>query len=321
MLHASAFTPRGIAACGHDASQVATSEHSAPTAPAAFRTIRAIAGATGWIDNPSSPRSNARDTSGPARMFASGEISESIPKVATVSGMVAACATSVIETGSLTKRIRAGSASCAHLSVKRANRSSPATAATDSWNPRSNAAGGHVAIPMPAAAASAPSPSARRFPAPTSTTTVAINQARTADGCTPEATTYSPRVTTTAAALIHLRARSRASSQLTTAATTTRWPPLTATRCVRPVVRKALSAGVPARRRRSPRTTPASKSPPGPGTPSRARRALVRHGSIAPRRLRALPSIFAERAETEPQTPARWSRRPNSSSPGALEVP
>lgn len=130
------------------------------------------------------------ETSGATITFATGATSESIPNVATVSGAVAACATSVIATGSaIAAGPKRGSASETHRAASRANTSSPATAATESWNPRSNAVGGHDTSARAIAAASEPSPSLRLPASEDADTTAAMRHARTADGCTPEATT------------------------------------------------------------------------------------------------------------------------------------
>lgn len=127
-----ASAPSGTAACGQVASQLATSEHRAPAAPAALRTVTATPDDSGSIASPTSPRRSATDTNGPARMFASGEMSDTIPNVAIVSGTVAAWATNVMATGSETKRAGPGSARRAQRSASLANSSRPATAATDS---------------------------------------------------------------------------------------------------------------------------------------------------------------------------------------------
>jgi len=105
------------------------------------------------------------------------------------------------------------------------------------------------------------------------------------------------------------------------AATTTRCPPLTATRCVSPVVRKSVSAGVPARRRVSPSKTPKRRSPPGPGTSAMRAAAALRTGAIRPLRLLLGDGGPQTLALTLPIRPAWCTRLPASSGAGTLSAP
>ncbi len=74
-------------------------------------------------------------------------------------------------------------------------------------------------------------------------------------------------------------------------------------------------------RRRSPSSTPPSRSPPGPGTVATRATAHSRSGPIAPRTLRAQRRSATRRARRLPTTPVRNERRPHSSGAGRLDGP
>jgi len=239
--------------------------------------------------SPAIPHTRAAEINGPATTFASGDTSDSIPNVLTVSGMVAAVAVRVSATADTTLRNRPAVAPLSQASANRVNTTSPATAATESWKPRSNAAAGEASSTPRAATHSVDPPSTRRPASDAKDAATAITHARTAEGCTPEKTTYAP---TTIATVMRRPVRpipSAVARNPTTVATTTRWLPETATRCVRPVVRKSVSASVPASRRLSPSSTPASRAPPSPRSADRRCTAQRRIGPITPRTLLAQP--------------------------------
>lgn len=73
-----AENPSGIAACGQLASHAATETASEPVAPATPSTTAPSAGQTAEAASPASPASSTRETSGPHRMLATGETSDSI---------------------------------------------------------------------------------------------------------------------------------------------------------------------------------------------------------------------------------------------------
>ncbi len=316
-----AENPSGIAACGHDASHPAADTAMAPVAPAKPSTTAPSAGHTAEAASPASPARSTSETSGPHRMLAAGETSDSIWNVGTMIGSVATVAASVSEIGSASPRIGRGSAGSIHAVPSRASKTRPATAATDSRKPKSNELAGDTASTTAAAIASVEPPSARRPPIHAAAAAIAITHARTADGCTPENTTYAPTIAAIPALRGHRPRPTAVMSQPATAATTTRWLPDTATRCVSPVVRKSASAGVPVMRLRSPSNTPLSRSPPGPETAATRVTAHCLKGPIAPRTLCAQPSSVTRRARRLPVTPVRNERRPHSSVPGTLTEP
>jgi len=289
-------TPKGTLAPGTPASLEAIHTVSAPAAPAVRHSTPPAHGKTGATHTPARPSTRTTETSGPANRFATGEITDNAPNVAVVRGTVAACAVNVSEIGPPSARSRPGKAATAQASASRANKTRPATAATDSRKPRSNATVGTAASAIPPAAAK-PALASERLPmSPAPLATVAMPHARTADGCTPVATTYRPTSATVTPTVHSLGTRIRVSAHTASAATTTRCEPLTATRCVSPVVRKSLSAWVPASRRRSPSTTPAVRSPPDPGTPASVSIPRARHGPTYPRSVWAQPSGWTTRA-------------------------
>jgi hypothetical protein len=143
--------------------------------------------------NPSSsatrPVTSPTDTSGPANTFATGETSETTPKVAAMSGPVAACAASVNAMGPASNRPQAGSTAANHTSKSRPKKTKPPTAATESWKPRSKAVVGcsrsMTATVRPNAAPE--SPRLRETGRPNAATD--ITSARTAETCRPLKTT------------------------------------------------------------------------------------------------------------------------------------
>ena len=181
--------PSGTAACGHDASHPAKAAAIAPAAPAPrSRNVpkpRIIAPAA----SPTSPTKSDTDTSGPATRLARGATSESMPNVDTVSGTVATVAESVSATGEASHSSGFGRPAASHASLSRPKRTRPATAVTESWNPRSKALTGESANTQHAATASDAPPSVRRPPTHATAAAMAMTHARTADACTPENTT------------------------------------------------------------------------------------------------------------------------------------
>ena len=137
-------------------------------------------------------------------------------------GSVATVAASVSDTGSARPQKWRGSAGSIHAVTSRANKTSPATAATESRNPRSKALMGDTTKTTAAATASVEPPSVRRPPTHAAAAAIAMTHARTADGCTPEKTTYAPTTTAMPRLRGHRPIPAAASSQPATAATTTR---------------------------------------------------------------------------------------------------
>ena len=70
--------PIGIDACGQEASHPAMETESAPMAPAKPSTSAPNAGEIAAAASPTSPASSTTETSGPTKMLATGETSESI---------------------------------------------------------------------------------------------------------------------------------------------------------------------------------------------------------------------------------------------------
>ena len=145
-------------------------------------------------------------------------------------GSVETVAASVSETGSASPRKPRGSAGSIQVVPSLASRTRPATAATESRNPRSNALTGDSTSTTAAATASAEPPSVLRPLIQAVAAAIAITQARTADGCTPEKTTYAPTMAAIPALRDHRPSPTALISQPATAATTTKWLPDTATR-------------------------------------------------------------------------------------------
>jgi hypothetical protein len=75
---AEAEKPRGIAACGQEASHPAIDTANAPVAPAKPSTTAPSAGEIATAASPTNPASSTTDTSGPHKMLATGETSDSI---------------------------------------------------------------------------------------------------------------------------------------------------------------------------------------------------------------------------------------------------
>jgi hypothetical protein len=137
-------------------------------------------------------------------------------------GSVATVAASVSEIGSASARKGPGKAGSSHAVPSRAKSTRPATAATDRRNPRSNALAGETASTTAAATASVDPPSVRLPPIHAAAAASAITHARTADGCTPENTTYAPTIAALPALRDQRPSPNDAISQPATAATTTR---------------------------------------------------------------------------------------------------
>lgn len=176
-----ASRPNGTDADGTRARCDATSHVSAPAAPATPRTMRPITGTHRPSATPESPTTSARDTRGPASRFATGAINDTAPKVEAISGNVVVCATSVIDTGAASPRTAWGNAAATHASPSPPNSTSPATAATESCSPRSNAEGGQVTSETPTAAAKAAPESVLRPEMIAPVAAHAMSHARTAE--------------------------------------------------------------------------------------------------------------------------------------------
>lgn len=177
--------PSGIDAYGTAASLEATVAVRAPREPDRCRTNSPAGAATRDRATPTSPRVSTPETKGPASRLATGEIIDHAPNVDTVSGMVTACAVSVSAIGGANGANARGIAAAVHAAARREKVTNPATASTDSWNPKSNATGGHAATAATMATHTAPRPSARRPDSDAPVATPAIAHARTADAWTP----------------------------------------------------------------------------------------------------------------------------------------
>lgn len=191
--HASAPTHAGsasaTAALGHDASHPAAAVENPPTAPAASSTTLPSGPHSAAAANPAKPITSAAEMAGPTMRLATGETSDSVPNVPTISGTVHTVATSVKAVGATIDVSHFGRAAAIHSSASRVKNTIPATAATDSWKPRSNALAGSSSRAAAAATLSADPPSVRRPLNHAAETASAITHARTADGWTPESTT------------------------------------------------------------------------------------------------------------------------------------
>lgn len=253
---AAAFALASTAEPGIPASREATSAAPFPAAMASAISRSPGPCASGLSVTPARPAASETDISGPTAILATGEMSDTAWNTGSDTGNVDAWATSVTATASATGANIRGNPTRAHAAARRAKVTSPATDTTDSTKPTSKATEG-TTISQPATAAdSAASGSARRPEVSASATTTAIVNARNADGWNPLAATYAHSNRVVTAAPAPRPTRIRRSKTAHTPATTTRCPPLTATRCVSPHVLKSASADVPASRRRSPSTTP-----------------------------------------------------------------
>lgn len=297
--------PMATAALGQDANQAAAEAANPVKAPAPCSTAAPIGAHRALAASPANPATSAADTTGPTTRFATGDTSETIPNVPTMIGSVVIVAQSVSAKGAQSQRSHTGTATTSHASASRANKTSPATADTDRPKPRSKALSGDATSTAVAASTRDVPPSTRRPENHAAATATVIAHARTADGWTPESTTYPPTTAPTIRTCTPLASRIALRTQPTTAATTTRWLPDTATRCVSPVSLKSASAWEPAKRRVSPTSTPASKSPPTPGTRARVSHAHTRTGPINPRTESAHPRSATCRARRRPTTPDR----------------
>lgn len=231
-----------------------------------------------------------------------------MPKIGVVSGTVETVAARVRANAATIGSGHRGRAMASQVSVKRPNTTRPVTAATESWNPRSKAVAGIRRIIAAAAPARVAEPSDLLPLTPAADTAKAMTHARSADAWTPEKATYAP-VRTAMAIVLGTRGTCRADNTAPNrAATTTKWLPETATRWVRPVVLKSVSAAVPPSRRRSPRTTPSRSAPPSPEIAAICREHQTRRGPIAPRALFAQPFPRTLFAFSVPQIPALRAR-------------
>jgi hypothetical protein len=191
--HASAPAHAGsasaTAALGHDANHPAAAAEKPPTAPAVSSTTLPSGPHSAAAASPARPITSAAETAGPTTRLATGETSDNVPNVPTISGTVLTVAASVRATGATIDVNHFGRAAASHSSASRAKNTIPATAATDSWKPRSNALAGSSSNVAAAATLSADPPSVRRPLNQAAETASAITHARTADGWTPESTT------------------------------------------------------------------------------------------------------------------------------------
>jgi hypothetical protein len=210
------------AALGQDAIQAAASAQNAPAAPAASSTTSPSSCDGAETASPVRPRTSAAEMAGPATRLATGETSESVPNVPTIRGNVLAVATSVSAVGAASTPSHPGSAAEIHSSVIRAKSTIPATADTESSKPRSNALHGSNKRTPAAASASALAPSVRLPANHAAETASAITHARTADGWTPESTTYAPTTALTKTTRNQRGVPARVRSHPAIAATTTR---------------------------------------------------------------------------------------------------
>ncbi len=112
----SADHPSGMAAYGSDASHPASAVAMLPAVPANMSKKCPAADHTGATRIPASPTTSRSDTRGETARFAIGETSDTLANVATVSGRVAACATSVSAIGPPSLRSRGPTAMTAHAS-------------------------------------------------------------------------------------------------------------------------------------------------------------------------------------------------------------
>ncbi len=171
-------------------------------------------------------------------------MTDTIPNTGTVMGSVNDCAASVRASGEASAPALLGSAAAVQPSAKRPNTTSPATAHTESWKPRSKPiAGDHTRDA--ATAAASPAVESLRLPPPSeNVVTAVIRNARIAEGAAPVPTTYSAQSPNTNARLARMGTPTRVSTDARPTATTTRCDPLTATKWLSPVVRKSASSGV-----------------------------------------------------------------------------
>lgn len=189
--------PNAIAAPGTEAIRPPIQPARSPTAAPAVIGRTATFGAKGSSATVPSPASRTTLMSGATSTLDTGAISDTVPNTAAEIGIVAAWAVSVRATGPARPRSAVGVADTVHDSTRRLKSTNPATAATESMNPISNATGGWCDSATTTAAARAASLSALRPPVTAPAATAAISHARKADGCTPVATTYTASVPST----------------------------------------------------------------------------------------------------------------------------
>jgi len=198
--------------------------------------------------------------------FATGAASETMPNVPATSGSVVTCATRVAPRSSATFRARAGSAAAVHATPSPPKMRSPPTARTDSAKPTSKTDQGDTATITTAEAARPESPSRLSPPNSLAAPAASITHDRTAASDIPLSTVNPDATASTSARTSERGRRVRAPRNSTSAHTTARCDPDTATTCESPSTRKSSSAAEPVSSRRSPSTIPRSSAPASPGT-------------------------------------------------------
>lgn len=139
------------------------------------------AGDPRYASAPTIPIPSASEEGGSTTMFATGPMSDTIPKTGMATGAVAACATRGVASILATGVKERGDAATAQRSASGENTTRPATAATESAKPMSNAAGGECTMIAQTAAARADSASFLRPLTPATPATHPMRSALTDD--------------------------------------------------------------------------------------------------------------------------------------------
>ncbi len=263
-VHSShAPTPTGTAAAGIVAMREAAFAEARIGSAATSRGHVGPPGRSAVSAVADSPATSPIDTNGTTTTLASGAASDSKPKTGRQTADVADCAVNVIDKGA-TIRSRSPTTPVTHSRASPPNNASPSTARTDIWRPSSKTHHGLSRTMRHTAEPRAPIGEARLPAQPGAVPAASIVAARTADTWTPVSTTKPAPASKDRASRGRRPSPKAASTAPTATHASPRWSPDTARRCESPKERKSLASSVSATLRRSPRSTPQSRSPPGP---------------------------------------------------------
>lgn len=180
----------GMHAPGMAANRFATATRRSSNRPAPRNISPATPCEMGVMQAASIPAPIASVTIGPATTFANGPTTGNILNAATVSGIVAACATIPGAASRAIRPTRPGTAATIHPSHHRPNTTRPPTAHTDNRKPREYALPG-AAPSMAATASESPASASVRRPAPEAPeAAIAMTSERIAATSAPASPTY-----------------------------------------------------------------------------------------------------------------------------------
>lgn len=225
------------------------------------------------------PRTSPRagSMSGSTSAFAIGATTETAPKAAADTGVVATCAVIAAARISPAARGSPGTAAPSHAATIGPNTSSPPTALTESAKPTSNAARGWTISTAAPPQESDARASLRTAAIWLTASALSMAHARTAEIGKPVIAAKTHAVSTTIPWRIRrLRTTLRAAVSISPQ-TIPRCVPETASACESPSVRKSASTSEPRTLRRSPSPMPASSAPGSPSMRARSRAHRARH--------------------------------------------